>query len=102
LLAVVCRRGGVRGSDVGAIRIEAAHSLVDIAAPVADGFESRAAEPDPRDSRVQITRMRFGAGEGSHPERRPPARPSRPHRSPPTARHGASGPVGLRRAKRPE
>ncbi|MCL2448787.1 MAG: DbpA RNA binding domain-containing protein, partial [Polyangiaceae bacterium] len=58
LLAVACRRGDVRGDDVGAIRVEAAYSLVDVAAPVADHFEERVAEPDPRNPLVRITRTR--------------------------------------------
>src|SRR6202012_460793 len=62
LLAVVCRRGNIRGSDVGAIRIEATHSLVDVARPVADRFEADAARPDPRDPRVRITRADAPAG----------------------------------------
>jgi ATP-dependent RNA helicase DeaD len=91
LLAIVCRRGDVRGEDVGAIRIDAAHSFVDIAADVADRFEARAAEPDPRDPRVRITRS--AGGQPSAGERRSgPPRGERPrgpahvdHRAPRTA-----------------
>jgi ATP-dependent RNA helicase DeaD len=56
LLAVACRRGDIRGSDVGAIRVEGAYSLLDVTRDVADGFETQAARPDPRDPRVRITR----------------------------------------------
>jgi ATP-dependent RNA helicase DeaD len=56
LLAVACRRGNIRGTDVGAIRVEATHSLLDIAHDVAGAFESQAGRPDPRDPRVHITR----------------------------------------------
>ncbi len=57
LLAVACRRGNIRGSDVGAIRVEAAYSLLDIARNVAGAFETEAGRPDPRDPRVRITRI---------------------------------------------
>jgi ATP-dependent RNA helicase DeaD len=67
LLAVACRRGNIRGSDVGAIRVEAAYSLIDIARDVADAFETQAGRPDPRDPRVRITR----ADESSRVEERP-------------------------------
>jgi ATP-dependent RNA helicase DeaD len=76
LLAIVCRRGDIRGEDVGAIRIDAAHSFVDIAADVADRFEARAAEPDPRDPRVRITRSP-GAHAGSGERPRGPGASSR-------------------------
>jgi ATP-dependent RNA helicase DeaD len=56
LLPMVCRRGGIRGSDVGSIRVERSYSIVDVAAPVADAFERAAAEPDPRDPGITIVR----------------------------------------------
>jgi ATP-dependent RNA helicase DeaD len=56
LLAVACRRGNIKGSDVGAIRVEAGCSFVDVARSVAETFEREAGRPDPRDPRVQITR----------------------------------------------
>ena len=56
LLAVACRRGNIRGSDVGAIRVEDSQSFIDVARDVADAFEAEAARPDPRDPRVRITR----------------------------------------------
>jgi ATP-dependent RNA helicase DeaD len=54
LLAIACRRGEIRGSDVGAIRIEADHSIVEVASSVASAFATHAARPDPRDRRVLI------------------------------------------------
>jgi ATP-dependent RNA helicase DeaD len=73
LLAVACRRGNIRGSDVGAIRIEAAHSLIDIAPGVADAFERAAGPPDPRDPQVRITRGAESAAPASaRPSPRPP------------------------------
>jgi ATP-dependent RNA helicase DeaD len=66
LLAIVCRRGRIRGTDVGAIRIEAEHSIVEIAHAAAESFATHAARPDPRDRHVQI-------------------RPDRPQRAAPSA-----------------
>jgi ATP-dependent RNA helicase DeaD len=54
LLAIACRRGEIRGSDVGAIRVEADHSIVEVARSVAGAFATHAARPDPRDRRVLI------------------------------------------------
>jgi ATP-dependent RNA helicase DeaD len=54
LLAMVCRRGGIRGSDVGAIQVERGHSTVDVASAAAEAFGAAAREPDPRDPRVVI------------------------------------------------
>ena len=54
LLAMVCRRGGIRGSDVGAIKVERAYSTVDVATAAAGAFGAAAREPDPRDPRVVI------------------------------------------------
>jgi ATP-dependent RNA helicase DeaD len=60
LLALVCRRGGIRGSEVGAIRIGVAGSTFEVAANVAEAFTRAAREPDARDPRVQITPMQDG------------------------------------------
>ena len=54
LLAMVCRRGGIRGSDVGAIRVARTFSTIDVAGSVAPAFERATREPDPRDPRVKI------------------------------------------------
>jgi len=81
LLAMTCRRGNIRGSDVGAIRIETGYSLIDVARPVADAFEREVARPDPRNPKVRITRAepapeaRSDAPHG--PPRRPPYRPKK-------------------------
>jgi ATP-dependent RNA helicase DeaD len=64
VLALACRRGNIRGSDVGAIRIDATYSSIEIARGVADAFEREAGKPDPRDPRVRFTRAdRHGGGE---------------------------------------
>jgi ATP-dependent RNA helicase DeaD len=88
LLAVACRRGGIKGSDVGAIRVEADHSLIDVARDVAEGFETAAVRPDPRDPRVRIMR----ASETPPVERRL-ERPRRPSPGPsPGPGSGAGAP----------
>jgi hypothetical protein len=53
---MVCRRGEVRGSDVGNIRVARGFSTVEIAASVADAFAETVAKPDPRNPRVFIKR----------------------------------------------
>jgi ATP-dependent RNA helicase DeaD len=86
LLAMICRRGGVRSGDVGAIRIARGFSIVEIGTGVADSFAEAAGKPDPRDPRIVIAR---DTSDGEAPfthepaERRPmPAgtvrRPARP------------------------
>jgi ATP-dependent RNA helicase DeaD len=86
LLALVCRRGNIRGSEVGSIRIGFAQSTFDVAAPVAEGFARAAREPDARDPKIHITRLTEadggGAGGGTAPAR---ARETRPHRGNPRA-----------------
>jgi ATP-dependent RNA helicase DeaD len=56
LLAIACRRGGIAGSDVGAIRIEHSFSIVNVASEVADAFEKRATARDTRDPEVRFRR----------------------------------------------
>jgi ATP-dependent RNA helicase DeaD len=63
LLALVCRRGGIRGSDVGAIRIGPVHSTFEVAAPVAREFARAVREPDARDPRIHIAAV--GAAKGA-------------------------------------
>jgi ATP-dependent RNA helicase DeaD len=85
LLAMACRRGKIRGTDVGAIHVEPDYSLIDVAGTVATSFETEAARPDPRNPRVRILRsheqarlrpaapatVRAGGGGGRTPPRRP-------------------------------
>ena len=52
LLAVACRRGQIRGTDVGSIRVGRSHSVIEVASHVADAFAVAAAGPDPRDPRM--------------------------------------------------
>ncbi|HEY1957439.1 MAG TPA: DEAD/DEAH box helicase [Polyangiaceae bacterium] len=73
LLAMLCRRGNVRGSDIGAIRVLRSFSTVNVAADVAESFFRSAQEPDPRNPRVTIRR-------DSIPAERPSKRATRPSR----------------------
>jgi ATP-dependent RNA helicase DeaD len=68
VLALACRRGKIKGSDVGAIRIEPSFTILDVAQGVAEGFAVEAGRPDPRDPRVRIGRM----DEPAPPPRRAP------------------------------
>lgn len=58
LLALVCRRGGVTSSDVGAIRIGGRSSMVEINARLARDFARSVSRPDPRDPRVRFREWR--------------------------------------------
>ncbi len=80
LLAMVCRRGGVRGSDVGAIKVSRTFSTVDVSAAAAAAFEQVTREPDPRDPRVKIRPASdpdFDSGDGGRRGPVPADRPSR-------------------------
>ncbi|WP_394823251.1 DEAD/DEAH box helicase [Pendulispora albinea] len=80
LLAMMCRRGGIQGSDVGAIEVAKTHSFVDIAQDAAVTFEEATRAPDPRDPRVTIRR------EGERPSRAAPAKATAPHGGKPPAK----------------
>jgi ATP-dependent RNA helicase DeaD len=56
LLAMVCRRGEVQGTDVGNIRVARGYSTIEIATHVADEFARTVTKPDPRNPRVFIKR----------------------------------------------
>jgi ATP-dependent RNA helicase DeaD len=98
LLAMSCRRGNIRGEDVGAIRVESAYSLIDVARGVAGAFEQDAARPDKRNPEVQITREAARKAEDAstprrpephkneHPKARKFERPERGQAAPPGAR----------------
>jgi ATP-dependent RNA helicase DeaD len=58
LLAVVCRRGGIAGSDVGSIRVGRTSSWVEVRSHVADAFGEAAQRPDSRNPRVKIWKER--------------------------------------------
>ena len=69
LLAAVCRRGEVKGADIGSIAIHPNASTFDVRAGAAERFERLAGRRDPRDPRTRIRRDR-GPGVGL-PKRRP-------------------------------
>lgn len=82
LLALVCRRGGVGGHEVGAIDVGPVFSVVQIASGAAEAFARAAREPDPRDPRVLIRREGAAEaralaqrGQGAAPRRGPKSRP---------------------------
>ncbi|MGO8994954.1 MAG: DEAD/DEAH box helicase [Polyangiaceae bacterium] len=85
LVAMACRRGGIRSGDIGAIFVARTHSIVNIASPVAASFARSASEHDPRDPRVTIrpegeTRDTRPAPPRHHePRPQEPRHASRPH-----------------------
>jgi ATP-dependent RNA helicase DeaD len=56
LLPMLCRRGNIRGSDIGAIELTPSFSLVEVATRVAADFERATQRPDPRDPAVVVRR----------------------------------------------
>ena len=54
VLALVCRRGGIQGNQVGAIRIGEVESTFEVAIPVAAEFAELVRKPDTRDPRIRI------------------------------------------------
>jgi ATP-dependent RNA helicase DeaD len=54
VLALVCRRGGIQGNQVGAIRIGEVESTFEVATPVAAEFAELVRKPDTRDPRIRI------------------------------------------------
>jgi ATP-dependent RNA helicase DeaD len=87
LLAMVCRRGQIRGSDVGAIRVDDVHSIVNVASHVAEAFARATAVPDPREPGVVIRRETEGPGAPAEARRPPPGRPHAPPRPYPPRTH---------------
>jgi ATP-dependent RNA helicase DeaD len=58
LLAVICRRGGITSSDVGAITIGGQSSMVEVNPKLAQSFGRAASRPDPRDPRIKFREWR--------------------------------------------
>jgi len=85
LVAMLCRRGNIRGSDIGAIRVNRTSSLVEVAASVARGFAESAREPDPRDPRVMISLL--SDGPVNEPDEAPRPAPQRPRAHVPPSQH---------------
>ena len=67
VLAMLCRRGGIQSSDVGAIRIGRVASTVEIAADVAESFAESAGQIDARDPRIVIRPFAPGAARDDRP-----------------------------------
>ena len=74
LLAMACRWGEIRGTDVGAIEIERDYSRLSVKASVAAGFAEATSKPDPRNPRVSIQLDR--SNQGFAPRTMPPPRPA--------------------------
>jgi len=87
VLSQVCRRGGVSGQLIGAIRVEPGHSTFQIARKVADAFEAKASQPDDRDPGVRIERM----DDTDHAQRRRQAHSARIKPSSKPSRHQRPG-----------
>ncbi|HYQ16213.1 MAG TPA: DEAD/DEAH box helicase, partial [Polyangiaceae bacterium] len=87
LVAMLCRRGNIRGSDIGAIRVSRTSSTVEVAASVAQGFEAAASEPDPRDPRVEISPLSGGSGRERENENQSRPAPQRPRGDAPPSEH---------------
>lgn len=110
LLSHVCRRGGLSSHQVGAIRIDAETSTVDVAADIARAFETRTRRPDARDPGILI-HPAAGGGEGARGRtprgpgaatgtgRRPPSGPARGSRPVSAKRGSRSGPAGPAKRK---
>ncbi|MBK7949241.1 MAG: DEAD/DEAH box helicase [Deltaproteobacteria bacterium] len=71
LLSHVCRRGGITSDQIGAIRVFAKNSIVEVANEVAEAFEARTREPDERDPGILIERARAESAERSRAAARP-------------------------------
>ena len=77
MLAMVCRRGGIRGADVGNIHIARGFSIVEVASAVADAFSEASARPDPRNPRVHIKKDAPRPAHEARPKQLPPRKGKR-------------------------
>ena len=91
LMAIVCRRGNIRGSDVGAIRVARRFSIVEVASDVADSFADAVKDADPRSPETRIARDVSTPNDARpprrhegppHPKPAPYAHPSKKHDAP--------------------
>ena len=95
---MLCRRGRIKGSDIGAIRVNDTYSDVDVAQGVASTFAEATLRTDPRNPRVNVRLLTPGGGGGPPQHKaRAAAKPFRgPHGAPPRPR-----PAPASAAKRP-
>ena len=77
VLALVCRRGDIRGTSVGSITVGDSESVVEVGSDVAASFAASAAKPDARDKRVRIERLDGGARPSRAQPHDAPAAPKR-------------------------
>ena len=83
VLSHVCRRGGIKARDVGAIRLGPSSSRFEVSREHADVFERKVAKPDTRDPAVRISRDSRGAiAPRTHSPKSRPAGSAHPTSSP--------------------
>ncbi len=63
LVAMLCRRGRISGSDIGAIRVSTTYSEVEVSHDVAAVFAEATRRTDPRNPRVNVQLLKPGAGQ---------------------------------------
>jgi len=101
LLAMMCRRGGIQGRDVGTIEVAKTHSFVDIAQSAVPAFEEATRAPDPRDPRVTISPRRRARAECRILPPPPPPKRSRRAESTPAEPSPPAPSVAPRRPSKP-
>ncbi len=102
-VALLCRRGDIRGADIGAIRVGPRQATFQIARGAARRFAERAQEPDARDPRLVIRPFQERAGAPPHLPSSPFASAG-PFTAPAAPRRGPAPPpedAPPRRAPRP-
>lgn len=62
LVAMLCRRGRIRGADIGAIKVCGTYSDVEVSQDVAATFAQATFRSDPRNPRVDVRLRESGAG----------------------------------------
>jgi ATP-dependent RNA helicase DeaD len=77
LVPMLCKLGGIRKQDIGAIRIAGDHTLVEIASDKAERFASCASATDPDEISIEPARAPAGGGGRGGPGGKPPRGPNR-------------------------
>ncbi|MFT8891429.1 MAG: DEAD/DEAH box helicase [Acetobacter papayae] len=115
LVPMLCKLGGIRKQDIGAIRIAGDHTLVEIAPDKAERFASCASATDPDEISIEPARAPAGGGGAPHggggrggAGGRPPRGPNRgferkggPREDAPWGNAERGGEAGERRAAKP-